>query len=165
MAIGILNCSILAMGNQLGTLIDTHSPPGIHGLFLGLIMTTAALCVFTLHIPTAVGIGDDMMFFSCHCFLSLDFCQAHATMSMYKFDCPSAYIECLSCCRDLSTLFCRLMGITAFHNIRLYFRDAGAVAATPAFPIKRSHAQAQSAKAASGLFSSSFLLPAFADEG
>ena len=105
MAIGILNCSILAMGNQLGTLIDTHSPPGIHGLFLGLIMTTAALCVFTLHIPTA------------------------------------------------------------FHNIRLYFRDAGVVAATPAFPIKRSHAQAQSAKAASGLFSSSFLLPAFADEG
>lgn len=105
MAIGILNCSILAMGNQLGTLIDAHSPPGIHGLFFGAVMTTAALCVFTLHIPIA------------------------------------------------------------FHNIRLYFRGAGAVAATPAFPIKRSHAQAQSAKAASVLFSSSFLLPAFADEG
>lgn len=104
MAIRILNCSILAMGNQLGTLIDAHSPPGIHGLFPGLIMTTAALCVFTLHIPTA------------------------------------------------------------FQN-RLYFRDAGAVVATPAFPIKRLHAQAQSAKAASGLFSSSFLLPAYADEG
>lgn len=104
MAIRILNCSILAMGNQLGTLIDAHSPPGIHGLFPGLIMTTAALCVFTLHIPTA------------------------------------------------------------FQN-RLYFRDAGAVVATPAFPIKRLHAQAQSAKAASGLFSSSFLLPAYADKG
>ena len=104
MAIGILNCTILAMGDQLGTLIDAHSPPGIHGLFLGLIMTTAALCVFTPHIPTA------------------------------------------------------------FQN-RLYFRDAGAVVATPAFPIKRLHAQAQSAKAASGLFSSSFLLPAYADEG
>ena len=104
MAIRILNCSILAMGNQLGTLIDAHSPPGIHGLFLGLKMATAALCVFTLHIPTA------------------------------------------------------------FQN-RLYSRDAGAVAATPAFPIKRLHAQAQSAKSASGLFSSSFLLPAYAGEG
>ncbi len=104
MAIGILNCSILAVGDQLGTLMDAHSPPGIHGLFLGLIMTTAALCVFTLHIPTA------------------------------------------------------------FHNIRLHFRDAGAVAATPGFS-KRSHAQAQSAKAASMFFSFSFLLPAYADEG
>ena len=66
MASRILNCSILEMGNQLGTLIDAHSSPGIHGLFLGLIMPTAALCVFTLHIPTAVGIGDDMMFFSWH---------------------------------------------------------------------------------------------------
>ena len=101
MAIRILNCSILAMGDQLGTLIDAHSPPSIHGLF----MTTAALCVFTLHIPTA------------------------------------------------------------FHNIRLYFRDAGAVAATPAFPIKRSHAQAQSAKAASVLFCTSQPLPTHVDEG
>lgn len=105
MAIGILNCSILAMGNQLGTLIDAHSPPGIHGRFFGVVMTAAAFSVFLLHVPTV------------------------------------------------------------FHNIRLYFRDTGAVAATPAFPIKRSHAQAQSAKAASGLFSSSFLLPAYADEG
>ena len=105
MAIRILNCSILAVGDQLGTLIDAHSPPGIHGLFLGLIMTTAALCVFTLHIPTA------------------------------------------------------------FHNIRLYSRDAGAVAATPAFPIKRSHAQAQSAKAASGPFCIFQPLSTRVDEG
>ena len=105
MAVRILNCSILAMGDQLGTLVDAHSPPGIHGLFLGLKMTTAALCVFTLHIPTA------------------------------------------------------------FYNIRLYFRGTGAVSATPAFPIKRSHAQAQSAKAASGLFCTSQPLPTHADEG
>ena len=104
MAIGILNCIILAMGNQLGTLIDAHSPPGIHGLFLGLKMATAALCVFTLHIPTA------------------------------------------------------------FQN-RLYSRDAGSVAATPAFPIKRLHAQVLSAKAASELFCISQPLPTHVDEG
>lgn len=67
------------MGNQLGTLIDAHSPPGIHGLFLGIVVTTAALCVFTLHIPTAVGIGNDMMFFSWHGLPPVCFGTAHGT--------------------------------------------------------------------------------------
>ena len=104
MAVGILDSTILAVGNQFRPLVDTHPPTGFHSFLLGVIVTAAALCVLTLHIPTA------------------------------------------------------------FHKIRLYFRDAGAVAATPAFPIKRSHAQAQSAKAASELFCTSQPLPTHADE-
>ena len=53
MAIGILDGSILAVWNQFRTLVDAHSPPGIHGLFLGVVMTAAAFSVFTLHIPIA----------------------------------------------------------------------------------------------------------------
>ena len=63
MAVGILDGAILAVGNQFRTLVDTHSPASFHSLFLGLVMTTAALCVFTFHIPTTIGIGDDMLFF------------------------------------------------------------------------------------------------------
>ena len=66
MAVGILDSTILAVGDQFRALVDTHPPASFHSLFLGLVMTTAALCVFTLHIPTAVGIGDDMMLFSWH---------------------------------------------------------------------------------------------------
>ena len=66
MAVGILDSAILAVWNQFSTLIDAHSPPGIHGLFFCVVMTAAALCVFALHIPTAIGIGDDMVFFSWH---------------------------------------------------------------------------------------------------
>lgn len=73
MAVGILDGAILAVWNQFRTLIDAHSPPGIHGLFLGVVMTAAAFSVFALYIPTSVWVGNYMMFFSCHCFLSLDF--------------------------------------------------------------------------------------------
>src|SRR5699024_6618071 len=62
----VLNGAILAVGNQFRSLVDAHPPASLHGLFLSLVMTTAALCVFTLHIPTSVGIRDNMMFFSCH---------------------------------------------------------------------------------------------------
>ena len=75
MAVGVLNGAILAVGDQFRALVDTHPPASFHSLFLGLIVTAATLCVFALHIPTTVGIGDDMMFFSCHCVLSLDFRQ------------------------------------------------------------------------------------------
>ena len=75
MAVGVLNGAILAVGNQFRALVDTHPPTGFHRFLLGVIVTTAALCILTLHIPTTVGIGDDMMFFSCHCVLSLDFRQ------------------------------------------------------------------------------------------
>ena len=76
MAVGVLNGAILAVGDQFRALVATHPPASFHSLFLGLIVTAATLCVFALHIPTTVGIGDDMMFFSCHCVLSLDFRQA-----------------------------------------------------------------------------------------
>ena len=66
MAVGILDSTILAVGNQFRPLVDTHSPPGIHGLFLGVVMTAAAFSVFTLYIPTSVWVGNYMMFFSCH---------------------------------------------------------------------------------------------------
>lgn len=66
MTIGILDSAVLAVGNQFRTLVDAHSPSGFHSFLLGLVMAAAALCVFALHIPTAVGIGDNMMFFSCH---------------------------------------------------------------------------------------------------
>ena len=75
-AVGVLDGAILAVRNQFRSLIDAHPPASFHSFLLGLVMTTAALCVFTLHIPATVGIGDDMMFFSCHCVLSLDFRQA-----------------------------------------------------------------------------------------
>ena len=75
-AVGVLDGAILAVRNQFRTLVNTHPPASFHSLFLGLIVTAAALCVFTLHIPTTVGIRDDMMFFSCHCVLSLDLRQA-----------------------------------------------------------------------------------------
>ena len=66
MAVGVLDGAILAVGNQFRSLVDAHPPASFHSLFLGLVMTTAALCVFTFYIPTTVGIGDDMMFFSGH---------------------------------------------------------------------------------------------------
>ena len=77
-AVGILDGAILAVGNQFRALVDTHPPTGFHRFLFGVIVTAAALCVLTSHVPTAVGIGDDMMLFSWHCVLSLDFCQARA---------------------------------------------------------------------------------------
>lgn len=66
MTVGILDGSIFAVGNQFRTLVDTHPPTGFHRFLLGIIVTTAALCVLTLHIPTTVGIWDNMVFFSWH---------------------------------------------------------------------------------------------------
>lgn len=66
MAVGILDGTILAVGNQFRALVDTHPPTGFHRFLLGVIVTAAALCVLTLHVPTSVGIRDDMMFFSRH---------------------------------------------------------------------------------------------------
>lgn len=66
MAVRILDGAILAVGNQFRSLVDAHSATGIHRFLLGVIMTAAALGIFPLHIPTTVGIRDNVMFFSCH---------------------------------------------------------------------------------------------------
>lgn len=66
MAVGILDSTILAVGNQFRPLVDTHPPTGFHSFLLGVIVTAAALCVLTLHIPPTVGIWYNMVFFSGH---------------------------------------------------------------------------------------------------
>lgn len=66
MAVGILDSTILAVGNQFRPLVDTHPPTGFHSFLLGVIVTAAAFSVFTLYIPTSVWVGNYMMFFSCH---------------------------------------------------------------------------------------------------
>ena len=66
MAVRILDGSVLTVGDEFRALVDAHPPTGFHSLLLGVVMTAAAFSVLALHIPTAVGIWNDMMFFSCH---------------------------------------------------------------------------------------------------
>ena len=66
MAVRILDASIFAMGNKFRSLVNAHSPASFHSLLLGTVMTTAALGVLALHVPSPIGIGDNMMFFSYH---------------------------------------------------------------------------------------------------
>ena len=66
MAVCGLDASIHTMDNELGALISADLSSGIHSLFLGCEMTTGALRAAALHIPTSVGIVNDMMRRTCH---------------------------------------------------------------------------------------------------
>ena len=61
-----LDTSVHAMDNELGALVSTDLSSGVHGLSLGCEMTTGALSAATLHVPTPVGIVNDMMRRTCH---------------------------------------------------------------------------------------------------
>ena len=61
-----LDTSVHAMDNELGALVSTDLSSGVHSLFLGCEMTTGALSAATLHVPTPVGIVNDMMRRTCH---------------------------------------------------------------------------------------------------
>ena len=61
-----LDASIHAVDNELGALVSADLSSGIHSLFLGCEMTTGALRAAALHIPTPVGIVNDMMRRTCH---------------------------------------------------------------------------------------------------
>jgi len=66
MAVCGLDASIHTVDNELGALISADLSSSIHSLFLGCKMTTGALSAATLHIPTSVGIVNDMMRRTCH---------------------------------------------------------------------------------------------------
>ena len=61
-----LDTSVHAMDNELGALVSTDLSSSVHSLFLGCEMTTGALRAATLHVPTPVGIVNDMMRRTCH---------------------------------------------------------------------------------------------------
>ena len=66
MAAGVLDGTVLAVGNQFRPLVDAHPPAGVHSLLLGVIVPTAALRVLALYLPVPAGVGNNMMFFSRH---------------------------------------------------------------------------------------------------
>ena len=61
-----LDAPVYTVDNELGALVSTDLSSGVHSLFLGCEMTAGALRAATLHIPTPVGIVDDMMRRTCH---------------------------------------------------------------------------------------------------
>ena len=61
-----LDASVHTMDNELGALISTDLSSGVYCLLLSCEMTAGALSAATLHIPTSVGIVNDMMRRTCH---------------------------------------------------------------------------------------------------
>ena len=66
MAVSGLDASIHTVDNELGALVSADLSSSIHSLFFGCKMATGALSATTLHIPTSVGIVNDMMRRTCH---------------------------------------------------------------------------------------------------
>ena len=54
------------MDNELSALISADLSSGVHSLFFGFEMTAGPMRTATLHIPTAVGIVNNMMRRTCH---------------------------------------------------------------------------------------------------
>ena len=84
MTVGSLESSVLPVDDELSFAVDAHLPARRLRVGLGVIVTTGALGIFPLDIPTAVGIGDDMMFLPRHkphplCALGQQFLQPSAS--------------------------------------------------------------------------------------
>ena len=66
MAVCGLDASVHTMNNELGALVSANLSSCAYGLFLGGKMAAGALSAATLHIPTSIGIVNDMMRRTCH---------------------------------------------------------------------------------------------------
>ena len=61
MAVCGLNTSVHTVDNEFSALISAYLPSFVYSLFLGCKMATGTLSAATLHIPTSVGIVNNMM--------------------------------------------------------------------------------------------------------
>jgi hypothetical protein len=66
MAVGILDLSVFAVDDELSFLIPAHHPASIHGVLFGISMDASPISLWLLDIPTTFGVGNNMVFFSCH---------------------------------------------------------------------------------------------------
>lgn len=66
MAVCGLDASVHTVNNEFGALISADLSSCVYGLFLGCKMAAGTLSAATLHIPTSVGIVNDMMRRTCH---------------------------------------------------------------------------------------------------
>ena len=66
MAVSGLDASVHTVNNELGALIAANFSPCVYSLFLGCKMAAGTLSAATLHIPTSVGIVNNMMRRPCH---------------------------------------------------------------------------------------------------